>query len=71
MKIKLEKDQLTKTIRFYGEISDSDIITIDFNELDKRILSECSSSNDPSDWLLALELIFRRSRQSQSITPAS
>ena len=47
MKIKLEKDQLTKTIRFYGEISDSDIITIDFNELDKRILSECSSSNDP------------------------
>lgn len=59
-----EKDfeRMDEVITFSGRLTLSEIENLNLDELDRKLLDDCGSSNKAEDWLLALETLFRRQR---------
>lgn len=47
-------------IRFYGEISATDLMRVKLDQIERMMLAECKFNSPTSDHLLALETLFRR-----------
>jgi len=66
MRFKVETshdDVRNKRIRFEGEISDRDLMQLRLTGFDRKIVEDCRQGSTSDDWLLALEIIFRRHRE--------
>jgi hypothetical protein len=58
--VKLERDAL-HNLRFSGIVRGSDLTGLNLSPADRLVLHECEAPDaTPADWLLGLELIFRR-----------
>lgn len=59
MKAQLEKDMNGIYIAKF-QYSEEDLRCTVFNEFDANVLKDVSGSKNPADWLLGLEIIFRK-----------
>jgi hypothetical protein len=50
-------------IKFYGEITSTDLIKLKLDSVDLCILNNCPINAPPEDHLLVLEMLFRRMNQ--------
>ena len=60
---------LEHKLEFKGEITDREIAGLNLDPVDMRLLEECGKSDQACDWLLALEMLYRRYRE-QNGSPA-
>ena len=63
---KQDFERMDEVISFQGKITLRDIENLNLNSFDRLLLDECSSSNKAEDWLLAVEMLFRRQREQTS-----
>lgn len=56
----IRRSPMNDDIHFSGTVSASDLITLRLDSFDRMLLDDCSRSNKSHDWLLLLEMIFRR-----------
>lgn len=63
-KIKQEIDPVSmgQVISFYGSISEFDIETLNLTQFDRLLVKECDT-NESADYLLILEMLFRREKE--------
>lgn len=47
-------------IKFYGEISDADVMKLKLDQLDRALMEDCVFNAPPADQLLVMEMLFRR-----------
>jgi hypothetical protein len=68
--MKLERDGLNN-LRFSGVVRGGDLTALRLSPADRLVLHDCEASEaTPADWLLGLELIFRRlCEQAKEETP--
>lgn len=59
-------DTADEVIRFSGEITLREIGNLNLDAFDRKLLDECGTSKKAEDWLLALEMLFRRQREQTS-----
>lgn len=65
-----QKDAITGAVRFEGHVAAEDLARIKFNPVDRKVLDGCGTANaTAADWLLALELIFRRAQEQLTKEP--
>lgn len=71
MKFVMENDDVTRTIRFSGELSVSEIERLDLRSLDRALLRDVDrdSAATAADHLLVLEMLYRRSAERASNDP--
>lgn len=61
-KFEIERDSRTDEVRFRGSFSPRDVENLD--GLDLRVVQDCQGEGrSASDYLLALEIIFRRAEE--------
>ena len=55
-------DRMEEVISFRGEVRMSDLVRLRLNELDRALLDDVGADGKatPADYLLTLEMIFRR-----------
>jgi hypothetical protein len=66
MKITLKRERTEdgdEVIRFAGEISFAEIVRLKLDRLDRALLDSLPPGSPPADYLLALEMLFRRARE--------
>lgn len=56
-------ERMEETITFSGSLTLREIANLKLNAFDRRLLDECGTSNMAEDFLLALEMLFRRHRE--------
>lgn len=69
---KLERTHWPEAIRFEGELSMDDLVRLDLSPFDRALIN--GSGAAASDYLLVLEMLFRRIEEQQrqgSVSPAS
>lgn len=55
------KDLVTGDLHFSGVLDHRDLVDARFSAVDRRVLEDCFGENrTAADWILALELTFRR-----------
>lgn len=54
---------LDEIVKFKGEFSMRDLENLNLTKFDHALLRQCGASTLAEDWLLALEMLFRRHRQ--------
>ena len=59
-------ERMDEVISFQGKITMREIERLTLDSFDRLLLDECGSSNKAEDWLLALEMLFRRQREQTS-----
>lgn len=63
MKFEMEKHEATGEIRFSGSFNVRDLASLRFDPLDRALLGETLDGRPASDYLLALEVIYRKHEQ--------
>jgi hypothetical protein len=58
-----------RVTKFSGEFTDLDLVNIDFDELDRALMRDKMESE--ADYLLVLEMIFRRWREQTQLKPTA
>ncbi len=68
MKFEMVRDSMTSNITFRGEVSASDLAFLRLDRLDRALLDDIGSDSKATaaDYLLALEMIFRRHAEQNS-----
>lgn len=59
-------ERMDEVITFSGKITLREIGNLNLDAFDRKLLDECGSSKKAEDWLLALEMLFRRQREQTS-----
>lgn len=66
MKFAITRDYHDNVIRFSGEITPRDLVQLKLDKFDTRLLRDIDgSSAPPADYLLVLEMLFRRYAEQQ------
>lgn len=69
-KILIHRNHIDGTLEFRGVIADSDLEELQLDSFDMLVLKDCQSEGrTAADWLLGLELIFRRLIERQPMIP--
>lgn len=66
MKFEMTRVLHEDKIIFSGEVSGYDLMTLNLDAFDRRLLEECEASNDVADKILALEMLFRRHAEAKA-----
>lgn len=56
----IRNDIIDKSIIATFRVTQEMMMSLNLDKLDRLLLEECNKSDKASDWLLALETIFRR-----------
>lgn len=72
MKFTIEKFEATGVVSFHGEFSEMDLAKLQLDGLDRKLLDDVGGDEKatPADYLLALEMIFRRHAEQQTYNAA-
>lgn len=65
MKFYIFKEAITGTLKFHGEFTQLDLVRLKLTTLDQALLDDVGGGTDTtaSDYLLALEMLFRRAQE--------
>lgn len=63
MKFSVTRSEFDGTINFEGEIRMRDIVDLRLSRTDRALLANDDLQRSPSDYLLVLEMLFRRAAE--------